>query len=77
MPINLYRDFVGRLPNSPTLVARVITLRSDGRTSIVQVPNGSQAIMQGQQVPASSYAFVRAGEIIGLAPAVTPVTIDV
>jgi hypothetical protein len=77
MPINLYSDFLGKLPQAPTLVAQVITHQADGRTSIVEFPNGSQAIMQGQQVAEGDYAFIRAGEIIGEAPAVVPITIDV
>jgi hypothetical protein len=74
---NLFRDFLDQLPKAPLQVAQVITLQADGRTSIVQFPNGSQTVVLGQQVAASSYAFIRSGEIVSEAPAVTPVTIDV
>jgi hypothetical protein len=74
---NPWKDFLDQLPKAPILVAQVVTHRTDGRTSIVQFPNGSQAVAQGQGVAESSYAFIRSGEIIGEAPAVTPTTIDV
>jgi len=74
---NAWKDFLDQLPKAPILVAQVIEHRADGLTSIVQFPNGSQAVAQGQGVAESSYAFVRSGEIIGEAPAITPVTIFV
>jgi hypothetical protein len=77
MRSNLWADFGGLLAQAPTAVAQVVSLRADGRTSIVEFPNGSQTVVLGQSVPASSYAFVRNGEIIGLAPSVTTTTIDV
>lgn len=74
---NPFRDFLDQMPKSPILVAQVITHQSDGRTSIVQFPNGSQTVVIGQQVAESSYAFIRNGEMIAEAPAVSPTTIDV
>jgi hypothetical protein len=74
---NIWQQFRGTLGNAPTSVVQVITHQSDGRTSIVQFPNGSQTVVQGQSVAESDYAFIRDGEMIGPAPAVTPTTIDV
>src|SRR5437868_4052088 len=72
MRTNLWRQFSGTLGQAPTSVVLVVTHQSDGRTSIVEFPNGSQTIVIGQQVAEASYAFIRNGEMIAEAPAVTP-----
>jgi hypothetical protein len=77
MRTNLWRNFYGTLAAAPTSVVLVVTHQSDGRTSIVQFPNASQTVVQGQSVAEGSYAFIRGGEMIGEAPAVSPTTIDV
>ena len=77
MRTNLWRDFSGLLAEAPTSVVQVITHRVDGRTSIVEYPNASQTVVQGQRVAEGDYAFIRNGEMIGPAPAVSPVTVDV
>jgi len=77
MRTNVWKEFMGTLGAAPAAVVQVITLQSDGRTSIVEFPNGSRTIVQGQSVAAGGYAFIRNGEMIGAAPAVTPTTIDV
>lgn len=77
MKTNLWRQFSGTLGQAATAVVEVITHQADGRTSIVQYPNGSQTVVIGQQVAEGSYAFIRNGEMIAEAPAVSPTTIDV
>lgn len=77
MRTNLWSQFGCLLAQAPTSVVQVVTHQADGRTSIVEAPNGSQTIVQGQSVAEGSYAFVRNGEMIGEAPAVSPTTIDV
>lgn len=74
--MTLWRQFEGQQGGDPLQVAQVVAQNADG-TSTVQFPNGSQLKVRGQDVPVSSYAFIRAGEIRGQAPAVVPVTLEV
>jgi hypothetical protein len=72
----IWRDFEALLPHDPLLVAQVVAHNSDG-TSTVEFPNGSQLKVRGQDVDVGDHAFIRAGEIRGQAPAVTPITLEV
>ncbi|WP_101927011.1 MULTISPECIES: hypothetical protein [Luteimonas] len=72
----IWRDFDQLLPHDPLLVAVVLEHNADG-TSTVQFPNGSTLRVRGQGVPEGGHAFIRAGEIRGPAPAVTPVELEV
>lgn len=72
----IWRDFENLLPHDPLLVAEVVAHNADG-TSTVEFPNGSQLKVRGQGVDVGDHAFIRAGEIRGQAPAVTPVTLEV
>ena len=76
--MNLYGQLQrGVLPRPAIQVAKVIEHRSDGRTSIVQFPGGSQINVRGQTVAVDSHCFVRDGEIIGEAPAIDPAILNV
>lgn len=71
-----WRAFDQLLPHDPLLVAVVVEHNADG-TSTVQFPNGSLLRVRGQGVPVDGHAFIRAGEIRGPAPAVTPIVLEV
>lgn len=73
--MTLWSTFEG-LTAEPLFVAEVVAHNVDG-TSTVVFPNGSQLKVMGQGVEVGGFAFVRAGEIRGAAPAVLPVTLEV
>jgi hypothetical protein len=68
--INPWAEFRALLPESPTVVAEVIAVHADG-TSTVEQLDGSQFRARGDGLAVGAFAFVRAQEIVGEAPAVT------
>jgi hypothetical protein len=71
--VHTLRDFA---PSAHVFVAEVMSIGPD-QTSIVQYPDGSQQSVRGTQVAIGSPAFVVSGQIQGLAPSRTVVTIDI
>jgi len=73
---NLYRQFLSLIPRDALLIGTVLAHNDDG-TSDVELP-GAQAIrVRGQSVPVGQNAFVRGGEIIGEAPNLTLMTVEI
>lgn len=60
----------------PLLVAIVLEYNADG-TSTVILPGGGQLRVRGQGVEAGGHAFIRGGEIRGVAPSVVPIVLEV
>ncbi|MGY8903704.1 MAG: hypothetical protein ACKVIH_04055 [Burkholderiales bacterium] len=77
MSTNLFRALRELLPQSPLLVATVISVQPTEGTSIVEYPGSSQQTVRGTEVAAGSQVFVRSGVIEGQAPALTAITIEV
>lgn len=75
--MSLWHEFGDAVNRDPLLVAVVIAIDADRGTSTVEFPNGSQLVVRGTTVEIDGHAFVRAGEIRGTAPAVTPVELEV
>lgn len=74
--MNTYQRFLGLLGTDPLLVGDVIS-HDPGDQSTVQLPGGALIRVRGQSVAISSKAFVRSGQVVGAAPNLTPLTIDV
>lgn len=74
--INLGQEFAALLPGEATLYVTVIEHHADG-TSTVELPGGQRFRARGTGVAEAAAAFVRAGEILGEAPAVTPMVLEV
>lgn len=72
--VNLGTEFAALLPADATLHVTVIEHHADG-TSTVELPGGQRFRARGTAVAEAATAFVKGGEIIGPAPAVTPVTV--
>lgn len=64
------------LPQPALLIAQVLAVHAD-QTSTVQYPDGSVQRVRGTIVAVGQPAFVRAGVIEGLAPAMSSVVIEV
>lgn len=77
MSTNLGVQFTGLLPASAVQIARVVEHRGDGVSSIVEFPGGAQIVVQGQGVDVGTNAFVRNAEMLGPAPEVTEVALEV
>lgn len=73
---NLGQDFAALLPADATLYVTVIEHHADG-TSTVELPGGQRFRARGTDVAEEAAAFVRGGEVLSEAPAVTPVTLEV
>jgi hypothetical protein len=76
MARNLYRQFLDLIPRDPMFVGEVIEHHSDG-TSTLQLPGGGMIRARGQEVAVGERAFVQGGAVLGEAPALTDVTIEV
>ncbi len=74
---NLYRALRELLPESPLLVATVISVQVAAGTSTVQYPGGNQQRVRGTGAAVSSQVFVRNGILENAAPALTALTIEV
>jgi hypothetical protein len=72
---NVYRALLELLPEAPLLIATVATVNADG-TRTIAFPGGGSQQARGEAT-AGQRVFVRDGLIEGLAPALTPLTIDV
>ena len=73
---NLFRALRELLPAAPLTVASVVSVNSDG-TSTVAYPGGNQQRVRGTSAPVASQVFVRNGVIEGAAPALLTLTIEV
>ena len=73
---NLYRALRELLPESPLLVATVVSVNPDG-TSTIEYPGGNRQRVRGTDAAAGTKVFVRNGIIEGAAPALTALTIEV
>lgn len=74
---NAFRALLEMLPESPLLVATVISVQTAAGTSTVEYPGGNRQRVRGTSAAATSQVFVRNGIIEGAAPALTPLTIEV
>lgn len=69
--ISLWAQFRGLLPKSPTVIAEVVTVDTDGST-IVELPGGQQFKARGGEGRSSGdWVYIRDGEIHGEAPALS------
>ena len=71
---NLYHQFLALLPPRPLQVGTVTAVA--GQLCTVQLPGGGVLQARGDAA-VSDRVFVRDGLIEGLAPALTPVAIDI
>lgn len=68
---SLWGQFRGLLPKSPTVVAEVVTVDTDG-TTLVELPGGQQFKARGGAgLTAGDWVYIRDGEIRGEAPALS------
>lgn len=74
--LNPWQQWRGLQPAPRTLWARVIELHPDG-TATVELPGGDRFRARGHGVAMNAAAFVRGGEVIGPAPEVVPMTLEV
>lgn len=72
--MNLFTRLKSLLPDSPLLIAKVISLTSTGAT--VQFPDGSLAIVRGS-ASIDQTVFVKDGTIEGPAPELPIVVIEI
>ncbi|MHA6890810.1 hypothetical protein [Ralstonia pseudosolanacearum] len=72
---NLWRQFEALLPDSPLLVGTVVTRHDDG-TVTVQLLGGGLVRAIGAGEP-SQRLFVRGTEVVGLAPTLPSVDIEI
>ncbi len=77
MNTNLYRALRELIPDAPLQVATVSSVDYATGTSTITWPGGAQQTVRGTSAIASSQVFVRDGVIEGIAPALTPETIEV
>ena len=77
MNTNLYRALRELIPDAPLQVATVSSVDYATGTSTITWPGGTQQTVRGTGVAIGSRAFVRDGVIEGIAPALTPETIEV
>lgn len=71
---NLWKRLKQLLPDAPLLVGEVVAVSSYGAT--VELPDGSLVAVRGE-ASVSDQVFIRDGVIEGLAPALTPVLIEI
>ncbi|MFM9881183.1 MAG: hypothetical protein ACKVOO_12335 [Burkholderiaceae bacterium] len=77
MSTNLYRALRELLPESPLLVATVVSEQTSEGTSTTQYPGGNQQTARGTGYAIGSQVFVRSGLIEGVAPSLEAITIEV
>ena len=75
MELNLYRQLLDLLPESPLLSGEVTVQHADG-TVTVELPGGGTVRARGVYA-AGDQVFVRNGLVEGLAPDLTPLTIEI
>lgn len=73
---NVWKRFQSLLPDDPLLVGEVAAHNADG-TSTVTLPDGTTLRVRGQQVAVALNAFVRSGDVLGEAPALPIVMIEI
>jgi hypothetical protein len=73
---NVFRQLLELLPQTPLTIAVVASDHADG-TCTVTYPGGSQVRVRGEGFSVSEQVFIRDGVIEGLAPTLTPVTVEV
>lgn len=75
---NSWSRFVSLTGNDPLLVGKVLAHRTDGSgTSLMELPGGGHLVASGQSVPVGQMAFIRGGQVVGAAPALPGLTIEV
>ena len=73
----LWKKFLDLLPGNPLLVGTVQSHNADG-TSTVVLPDGATSLrVRGQSVAVNGVAFIQGGEIVGDAPSLTVIQIDI
>ncbi|MEF3081856.1 hypothetical protein V3391_06470 [Luteimonas sp. SMYT11W] len=75
--MSLWHEFGDAVARDPLLVAVVVDMDAARGLTTVEFPNGSQLVVRGTGVAVGGHAFVRAGEIRGVAPAVVPAELEV
>lgn len=73
---NLWAKFKSLIPEEPLVIGRIISINGDG-TSTVELFDGGRMRVKGQSVPVGQQAFVRFGEIIGPAPTLPLVVVEI
>ena len=77
MSTTLYTRLLELLPAQPVLAATIAAVYADG-TALVTMPGGAQARLRNPLGLAMGAAvFVQDGAVIGEAPALTPVLIEI
>lgn len=75
---NLWRRFADLLPHSPTLLAMVTLLHSDGSASLTLLGGGIlRTRTGGVDCSVGDRVFVRDGQIQGLAPQLPQVMVEI
>lgn len=74
--MNPYEQLRRLLPQAPLLVGRVLTHTAAGE-SMVELPDGAVVTVRGTTVPTGQMAYLRAGQVQGEAPNITPTEVTV
>lgn len=74
--MNLWSRFRALIPDPPLLVGTVTAHLADG-TSRVELPSGGVIYPRGTGVESGSMAFVKDGVVIGQAPTLSVVEVEV
>ncbi|KJR97277.1 MAG: hypothetical protein VR65_25440 [Desulfobulbaceae bacterium BRH_c16a] len=67
MATNLWARFRKLLPGSPLIVVTVVTVNTDGTSTVTTSSGGAMRVL-GTSVEATKKAYVKDGAIIGEAP---------
>jgi hypothetical protein len=73
---NPWQQFRNLLPGSPLIIGEVTAHNDDG-TSTISLPNGGSVNAIGQVVDINHLAFVRNGQVLGEAPALSQSTLEI
>lgn len=74
---NPWKQFEKLLAPGAKTVATVTSVNTTTGTSVVTLRGGSSITVTGDSVAAGKQAFVQDGKIVGKAPSLTAVTVDV
>jgi hypothetical protein len=73
----VWRKFVDLLPKTPRYVGVVLTVDGANRFTVTIVGGGLVTVIGSSEYSASDRVFVEGGKIVGTAPALTTLTIEV
>lgn len=73
----IWKKFVDLLPKTPRYIGTVISVDSPGRFTVSLVGGGTLQVSGGSEYTVSDRVFVEGGKIVGEAPALTTLTIEV